>query len=338
MWAVNKPGASGKVCREQRVGDALVYVRAVHFAATIAVAGVAFFLIFIAEPAFRGTDAGTQLLGIVRPRLAWIAWISLMVTVVTGAAWLVLLAQSMSDSPLEEVFSEGILWTVLLETGFGRDWLARFVLACFLAGLLVPFLSAQRVKPVWIKVVVAALAATLVGTLAWAGHAVGGPGIEAIIHPAADFLHLVAAAAWVGMLLPLALVLAAAGRDTASVSIARTATVRFSTIGIASVGTLLVMGSINTWYLAGSLQALTDTDYGRLLLTKVALFLVMVAIAAINRLHYTPRLAQVASAFATQEALRHLRRNTVIEVVLGAIIICIVAVLGVTPHGSHHFH
>ena len=261
-----------------------------------------------------------------------------MVTVVTGAAWLVLLAQSMSDSPLEEVFSEGILWTVLLETGFGRDWLARFVLACFLAGLLVPFLSAQPFKPVWIKVVVAALAATLVGTLAWAGHAVGGPGIEAIIHPAADFLHLVAAAAWVGMLLPLALVLAAAGRDTASVSIARTATVRFSTIGIASVGTLLVMGSINTWYLAGSLQALTDTDYGRLLLTKVALFLVMVAIAAINRLHYTPRLAQVATAFATQEALRHLRRNTAIEVVLAAIIICIVAVLGVTPHGSHHFH
>ena len=140
------------------------------------------------------------------------------------------------------------------------------------------------------------------------------------------------------MLLPLALVLAAAGRDTASVSIARTATVRFSTIGIASVGTLLVMGSINTWYLAGSLLALTDTDYGRLLLTKVALFFVMVAIATVNRLHYTPRLGQVASAFVTQDTLRQLRRNTVIEVVLGIIIICIVAVLGVTPHGSHHFH
>ena len=36
------------------MGDALVYVRAVHFAATIAFAGVAFFLIFIAEPAFAG--------------------------------------------------------------------------------------------------------------------------------------------------------------------------------------------------------------------------------------------------------------------------------------------
>jgi putative copper resistance protein D len=320
------------------IDDPLIYVRAVHFAATITIVGVAFFIVFVAEPAFRQAGNGTRVAAFVRPALAWIAWISLVVTVVSGAAWLVLLAQSMSDSPLVEVFSEGVVWTVLLETGFGRDWLARFVLACFLAGMLVPFLSLQGVKSGWIKVVVVALAADLVGTLAWAGHAVGGSGIEAIIHPAADFVHLVAAAAWVGMLLPLALVLAAAGRDTASVGIARTATVRFSMFGIASVGTLLVMGSINTWYLAGSLLALTDTDYGRLLLTKVALFFVMVAIATVNRLHYTPRLGQVASAFVTQDTLRQLRRNTVIEVLLGIIIICIVAVLGVTPHGSHHFH
>jgi copper resistance protein D len=260
------------------------------------------------------------------------------VTVVSGAAWLVLIAQSMSDSPLAEVFSEGILWTVLLQTCFGRDWLARFVLACLLAGMFVPFLSAQRSKSVWIKLVVVALAVGLVGTLAWAGHAIGGSGIEAIIHPAADFLHLVAAAAWVGTLLPLALVLAAAGHDAMSVTIARTVTVRFSTFGIASVGTLLVTGSINTWYLVGSVLALTDTDYGRLLLSKVALFFGMVAIAAVNRLHFTPKLVQVASAFATQDVLRQLRRNTAIEGVVGIIIICIVAVLGVTPHGPHHFH
>jgi copper resistance protein D len=321
------------------IDDPLIYVRAVHFTATITVAGVAFFIIFIAEPAFEQADNATPVPAFVRPVLAWIAWIGLVVTMVSGAAWLVLLAQSMSDRPLTEVFSEGILLTVLLQTGFGRDWLARFVLACLLAGMFVPFLSAQGSKSIWIKVVVLALAVGLVGTLAWAGHAIGGSGIEATIHPAADFLHLVAAAAWVGMLLPLALVLAAAaGYDAVSAAIARKVAVRFSTFGIASVGTLLVTGSINTWYLAGSVPALTDTDYGRLLLSKVALFFGMATIAAVNRLHFTPRLVQGASAFATQDALRQLRRNTVIEVVIGIIIICIVAVLGVTPHGSPHFH
>ena len=319
------------------ISDPLIYVRFVHFAATITVSGVVFFIVFIAESAFRQASNGSNVAAVVSPAFAWIAWLGLVVTVVSGGAWLVLVAQSMSDSSLSEVFSEGILWVVLLQTDFGRDWLARFVLACLLAATFVPFLSAQGVKSVWIKVVAVALAVGVAGTLAWAGHAVGGSGIEAIAHPAADFLHLVAAAAWVGTLLPLALVLAAAGRDAVSVAIARTAAVRFSAFGIASVGTLLVMGSINTWYLLGSFAALTDTDYGRLLLIKVALFFGMVAIAAVNRLHFTPRLAQVANASATQDALRQLRRNSLIELVIGTIIIGIVAVLGVTPHGSHHF-
>jgi putative copper resistance protein D len=317
--------------------DPLIFVRAIHVAATITVAGVVFFIVFIAEPVFQQVDNGVRIAAFVRPVFAWIAWIGLVVTLVSGAAWLVLVAASMADSSLSEVFSEGILWTVLLQTGFGRDWLARFVLACLLAGMFVPFLSAQGVKSVWIKVVAVALAVGVAGTLAWAGHAVGGSGIEAIVHPTADFLHLVAAAAWVGTLLPLALVLAAAGRDAVSVAIARTVLVRFSTFGIASVSTLLVMGAINTWYLVGSFAALTDTDYGRLLLIKVALFFGMVAIAAVNRLHFTPRLAQVANAFGTQDALRQLHCNSLIELAIGTIIIGIVAVLGVTPHGSHHF-
>jgi putative copper resistance protein D len=159
--------------------------------------------------------------------------------------------------------------------------------------------------------------------------------MEGIVHAAADVLHLIAAAAWVGALVPLALVLLATGRDARSVAGARAATVRFSTFGIASVGTLLVTGAINTWYLVGSVHALADTDYGRLVLTKVALFLGMVAIAAVNRLRLTPRLVGDANAVASANALRQLRRNVVIEVLVGAVIIAIVAVLGVTPPGAH---
>jgi len=136
------------------------------------------------------------------------------------------------------------------------------------------------------------------------------------------------------MLLPLAVVLAA-GHDAVFAAVARTATVRFSTFGIASVATLLVTGSINTWYLVGGVTALADTDYGRLLLAKVTLFFGMVAIATVNRLRFTPRLTQIASPFVVQDALNQLRRNALIEVVMGATIIGIVAVLGVTPHGPH---
>jgi putative copper resistance protein D len=326
------------------VNDPLIYARAIHFAATLSVAGAVFFAVFIGEPAFRAAGAGTRLPVSVRRELKWIGWIGLLVTLISGAVWLVFVARSMSGNPLADVFSQDVLGAVLLQTGFGQGWIARFVLVCLLAAMFVPLLSAQRAGGAWIDVAAVGLAAGLAGSLAWAGHAVGASGAEGVIHPAADFLHLVAAAAWVGTLLPLALLLTAAGEDAASVAIARIATVRFSNFGIASVATLLVTGSINAWYLAGSIPALTQTDYGHLLLVKVALFLVMVAIAAVNRLRLTPRLVADASAAVTADALRQLRRNTAIEVAVGAVIIAIVAVLGTNPPGfeaiihAHHSH
>jgi putative copper resistance protein D len=322
--------------QEKRVDNPLIYVRALHFAATLTVAGVALFVAFIAEPAFGKADAGA-LTGVVRRRLAWLASFALLLTVLSGIAWLILVTQAVSD-----LFSEDILWTVLSETDFGRVWLGRFALACPLAALFVPFLRAGTSRPVWLKLVVVLLAASLAGTLAWAGHAVGGVGVDGIVHPAADVLHLVAAA-WVGALLPLALTLGAAG----SLAAAQTMTVRFSTLGVVAVGTLLVTGSINTWYLAGSIPALTETDYGRLLLLKIAFFLAMVAIAAVNRLRLTPHLVGGTTERATRDALRRLRRNVAVEIAAGAAVLAIVAILGVTPpgvdeqmmpHAEHHSH
>ena len=325
MWAVSS------------LIDPLIYARAVHFAATIMAAGAVFFLVFIAEPAFHDPGGAMRLPAIIRNRLTWIAWLSLAAAAVSGAAWLVFTAASMSGRPPAEVFAQGVLWTVLDQTEFGNDWLLRSVLACLLAAAFAPFLSAQRIKSVWFKAALVALAAAFAGSLAWAGHAAGGVGVEAIVHPAADVLHLVAAAAWVGALIPLALLLSAAGHD-GSIAIARAATLRFSTLGIASVATLLVTGIVNSWYLAGSIAALLGTDYGRLLLAKIALFLGMVAIAAVNRFRLTPRIVQNANTAAAQAALRQLRGNATVEAAVGAIVIVIVAVLGTLPPGAHAHH
>jgi copper resistance protein D len=324
---------------ESGVTDPMIYVRAVHFAATIMAAGVVFFIVFVAAPALRKTDDkpdDKRVRAALLPQLAFIAWFSLVLAVGSGAVWLVLTAASMSGQPPADVLSGGVVWTVLSQTHFGWDWTARLILACLLAGTYMPLLSA-RDRAVWLDTAAIVLAACLIGTLAWAGHAAGGEGVEAIVHPAADFLHLVAAAAWLGALIPLALLLGGAGED-GSLAVARAATLRFSTLGLVSVGTLLVTGSINTWYLAGSIPALVGTDYGRLLLAKIALFFVMVAIAAVNRLRFTPRLVQDQRATAAQDARRQLRRNAVIETLLGAAIICIVAVLGTEPPGSHANH
>jgi copper resistance protein D len=324
----------------------MIYARAIHFAATIMAAGVVFFIVLVAAPAFRAASDDARVRAALWPRLAFIAWFSLVLAVGSGAVWLVLTAASMSGEPPAEVFSGGVLGTVLSQTQFGLAWTARLLFACILAATFVPLLSAQPnrswigrswIGGFWIEAVAVIAAAAFAGAMAWAGHAVGGQGAEGVVHPAADILHLIAAAAWVGALLPLALLLGTAGEDKASVAIARAAVLRFSTLGLVSVGTLLVTGIVNTWYLVGSIAALTGTFYGQLLLAKSALFAAMVAIAAVNRLRFTPRL-QDASMIATQGAVFQLRRNALVEVLTGAAIICIVAVLGTEPPASHANH
>ena len=317
--------------------DLLVYARAVHFAATTLLAGVVFFVVLIGGPAWRNAGNDHGIVVILR-RLAAIVWIGFILVLISGAAWLALTAADMSGEPVTQVFGDGVLWTVVLQTTFGRAWLIRLVLACALAATLPALLSPRDRKTPWIEAAAAILAATFSGALAWSGHAAGGLGGEAIIHPAADVLHLIAAAAWVGALVPLMVLFTAAGADDASLAMARTATTRFSILGIVSVGTLLATGIVNTFYLAGSVPALLHTDYGRLLLIKIALFLAMVAIAAVNRLQLTRQLLQEANIAASRNALWRLRRNAAIEALAGAIVIVIVAALGTMPPAIHAAH
>ena len=107
---------------------------------------------------------------------------------------------------------------------------------------------------------------------------------------------------------------------------------RFSAYGVVAVGALLFTGAVNTWYLAGSIRALTETDYGHLLLIKITCFLSCLGSRrsidfGLHRHLLRRRPRAVARAF------RHLRRNVAIEIGAGAVILSLVAVLGVTPPG-----
>jgi putative copper resistance protein D len=311
------------------LGDPLVWARFLHFAATVSLSGLVIFQVFVGAPALSAADAAT-----VRPiadRLARLAWGSLALAVLTDAAWLVVQTASMGERPLSTLWSDGLVATVLLDTDFGHVWLVRLALIVLLAGALTPPYFAAP-APAWRRGAALVLAAAFVAALAFAGHAAAGDGAEGLVHEAADVLHLIAAAAWVGALVPLAIMLGAAkNAGSSALGVARAATLRFSALGIASVGTVLATGIVNTFELAGSVAALFGTVYGRLLLVKIALFLAMLAIAAVNRTRLTPQL--VAGGTAAGPALRRLRANALTEAVIGALILFIVAMLGTLPPG-----
>ena len=322
--------------REVGLNDPLIWVRAIHLAATVLVAGAIFFRVLIAEPAFGFADKNGLLPSAVRSQLAWIVWIGLGLLSVTGAGWLVLVSEQMVDLPLGVVLSQGMIWTVLGDTDFGHVWVVRVILAGLLAGTLVlrRFEGKSRLHRACAFCTV--LAASLTGTLAWAGHAAAKSGFEGNVHLFADALRLIAAAAWLGALLPLALLLRVVrgAQNDSSIAVGRAAVLRFSTLGVVSVGTLVATGIVNSWVLVGSLPALTNTDYGRLLIVKIAVFLIMLSVAAVNRFQLTPRVTQTLGTTASRHALRRIERNSIIETSVGAIIIAIVAVLGTMPPGT----
>ena len=322
--------------------DPLVAVRAIHFAATVMAAGAALFACLVSEPAFRTrADARLRVFDLFRARLSVLLLGSLALAVVSGAGWWLLLAARIGDQPLGEAITEGTAWIVLTQTRFGIDWQLRLLLAVLLTtcALLKP-----RSPSRWRDLLAASGAIAFVATLAWAGHGAATSGNAGYVHLAADVFHLCAAGAWLGGLVPLALLLGSLRRsgEPGGLLIAGTAAGRFSNLGIMAVGTILVSGVINAWFLVGDAVNLTSTDYGRLVELKIALFVAMVCLAAANRLGLMPRLsraAEIGAADLASETARRLERNALLELSIGLVIICIVAVLGVTaPATEAHVH
>ena len=310
-------------------GVPLAVVRAVHFAATATTAGTLMFRAVVSEHASFSTPAAAA---VVRQQILRVAWISLAIAAVSGVIWVLFQASAMSGLSLKEAMVGDVLSVVVNETQFGLVCEIRLVLAIILAGCL----AYDRYVPLrWAGL---ASALGLIAAIAWAGHAGSGVGELGVLHLAADLLHLIAAAVWLGGLVSLALLLAAACRLDALVwaSVAREATQRFSTLGIVSVGAILATGIVNSWILVGSWHALIVTEYGRLLMLKIALFAAMVSIAGVNRFWLTPRLALRPGSEPQLRVLRRLTRNSTIEIALGLAIFTIVGALG-TTHPAIHF-
>lgn len=305
----------------------LIAARALQFASSISLAGIFVFLCFVAAP---------QTSARLRRRLALLAWASLLLVLASGAAWLLLLAAGMSGKPVAAALSQGAVRIVLTRTRFGQIWLLRLVAAGLLAVCLLA--RYRSPGPVWRRAGLV-LAALMLAGLAWAGHGGATPGRPGDLHLAADMLHLLAAGAWLGSLIPLALLLSEARSigDPGWAAIARRAVRRFSVLAAAMVATLFAAGLVNTWFLAGSVPALIGTGYGRLLLAKIAIFATMVALAAVNLLRMAPRLGPAASLRQPLlwVAVAHLRRNAAIEASLGLSVLAIVGVLGILPPGLH---
>jgi copper transport protein len=146
-----------------------------------------------------------------------------------------------------------------------------------------------------------------------------------------DWIHLLATAAWIGGLLPLLLALTALRREDAERR-ARDATLlvaRFTALATTAVIALAASGSYAALHHIWEPHQLWTTTYGRALSLKLALFGVLLLLAAYNRWRTAPRIAALEAPMAlhADKLLASLRRSVAVEIAVGAVVLLAVGVL-----------
>ncbi|HXZ00356.1 MAG TPA: CopD family protein [Stellaceae bacterium] len=318
----------------------MTLMRALHFASLLSLAGSLVFAAFAAEPALRKHLDGGGMTAF-RTRLFRLIWTSLALGVFSGLLWLIMEARSVSGRSLAVVFSENICGTVLDTTDFGKIWAERGYLALLLTLCLVLAGgrrgSASAAFGFWTALGLGAVELVMIANV---GHAAAETGRLGYLYLGSDMVHMLAASAWVGGLVPLVLFFAAARRSDggACAAAAREVTGRFTLMGMLAIGVILLTGMIDTLSLVGSVPALLGSDYGHLLLLKAALFSIMVAFAAVNRRWSTSlpaELSRSAAAGTASPLLRRLQRNALAEAGLGGVLLLVLGALGTTQPALH---
>ncbi|MFD0847679.1 copper homeostasis membrane protein CopD [Sphingosinicella xenopeptidilytica] len=283
---------------------ALYGARLVHYIALVPLAGILAWRLYGTAGAPTAQVVELRL----RPVMLWLSLAALVGALAWAAATLLAMAGSL------EAAEPAVVSYVMTETDFGRLWLARLMLLAILAGLLATGLRTPRFRAVLAMVLVAALAGT--------GHTqVNDPPVR-YWHMAGDALHLVAAAFWIGGLVPLWLFLRTEN-DARQLAVALH---RFSAMGYIAVAVLGVTGLTNMLLSVTDLSALLSTTWGWLLAVKLAAFAAMLLLAAANRFHLLAALERRGGD--TVGLRRRLQGHVAMEYGLGLGILGLVAALG----------
>ena len=223
--------------------------RGVHLIALVSIFGTLIAIAMTAQSSLDGVRLRRILLILVR--------VSAALALIAGIAWLSTASAAIADTDSINGTLSAIP-VVALQTQYGQ-W---FTIRCILLLVLLAVPSSRRVG---------LIAALLLGGAALAvqpmvGHAgaIGGNvGKELIV---SETLHLLAAGAWLGGLLPLLIAVSVLPHEAAA-----TACRNFTPVGLSAVLLLAGTAIVQVTELMGGLPGLFGTTYGHVALVKVAL-------------------------------------------------------------------
>ncbi|MGB8862225.1 MAG: CopD family protein, partial [Ilumatobacteraceae bacterium] len=239
-------------------------------------------------------------------RLAGGAWLALLVG--SAASFGLFGAEAVAGS-LGDAFDTSV-WGDLATTQTGRMLVLRIALAGVFGALLA--LRRQAAQGWWRSAAFTAAVVT-VYTFSASGH----PNSQepAALWIAVDLVHLAAITVWIGGLLALVAVGRVALAEPDGGRLVR----RFSLAASICVPLIVATGVAQTLQLAGGLDDITATDWGRLLLTKVTVVAALLAVAGVSRW------------LLQHDGPASVRRTVIVEFVLGMVVVAMAAGMVALP-------
>lgn len=213
--------------------------------------------------------------------------------------------------------------TLLLSTDWGTSW--KWAVA---GGLAAPALFwAARTGRRWAWPIVTLVLFALAAFPAFTGHAAAAETRRALAL-ALDTVHVWAASGWVGGLATLLYLEWQWRRAEPGGSLLPALVPAFTGVAITSVATLAVTGAVSAWTILPDLGALSAAGYGRVLLIKLALVVVVLVLGGLNFRVFTPRLGSAVGNTA-------MRRSATVELVVAQVVLVVTALLVRTSPTGH---
>ena len=300
------------------IGNAIA--RALLFLALLALIGALSFKLLVLRGA---RTVAIELKQRMSQRAATFGMISAVVVIVVALVRLNLESQMMSAMP----DMPGMKGMDVRGMVMGTDWgfAFRVQLAAALAALLGFALATRRVRGGWFVATASALILAI--TPALGGHAAASPRLTSLMI-AADWLHVLGGASWLGSLLcvvvigvPIALTLELPERWLSIASLVNA----FSPIALVSAGVVVASGVFASWVHLEHLSALWQTAYGKVLLVKLLFVAITFAIGGYNFKRVQPQLSN-------EIGTHRLRRSAATELTSGLLILLITGLLtGISP-------
>jgi len=300
------------------------------FTANAIIIGVVPICVLVLRPAFAGLDParwrdGKRRLARRLEDLVQAALVASATATVIG----ILLQLAILAGPDGEI--SGASFTTLASTPFGQAYLCRLPLLAGLAVLLLNRVSDSALAGIgddstepsrawwgaWVG-----LGTILLATSSFSGHAaVARPRVLSIGN---DIIHLLSGAVWFSGIVILAGLIPFAWRKTADAQrseLLAPLVVRFSKVAMVSIAVVAITGTINSLFDVARLRDLIESGYGITLSIKIALFVGILGLGAINHLYVRSRLER---SDRVTSVTRLFRKMIALELAIG------LGIMGVT--------